>query len=140
MYEAIVTTLKADSTLTDLIIGGIHSNVIEISRQTTPGAFDDSKELLSCALVKPGTIRPAGPLIHGHAQTVQIYLYQRSGFDVLDQAARRIYTLLHDQRIAPVNESGAWLVRNTFQNIGLEDTALNCSLGLLRYEALIRRS
>jgi hypothetical protein len=114
--------------------------VVEITRQATPGAFDGNKELLPCALVKPGIITPTGPLVHSARQTLTIYLYQRAGFEVIEQAAKQIYLLLHHTRLAPTNEAGAWVVRNIYQNIGLEDNALNCNLGLLRYEALIKRS
>ena len=139
MYQAIINTLKADSTLQALLPGGIHNNVVEISRQLTPTAFDENKELQPCALVKPGTIRDIPPYANSAAQTVEIFLYQRRGFDVIEQADRRIYQLLHDQRIEPVNEAGSWLVKQTYSNTGLEDGALNCSLGLVRYEALINR-
>lgn len=140
MYQAIVDTLTADATLTALLPGGIHSDVVEVSRQNTPSAFDANKELLPSALVKPGITRPDGPFVHSAAQTVEIYLYQRQGFDVIEQAARRIYELLHNQRFQPVNDFSGWLVKNTFTNIGLEDNALNCSLGLLRYQALTMKN
>ena len=139
MHHEIADVLKADAELNTLLVGGIYDTVTEISRQNTPAAFNANKELLPCLLVKAGTLRQTGLQHDSHAQTIEMYLYERSGLATIEQAERRIYDLLHNKRIEPPTGNTAWRVKNTFVSAGLEDQALNSSLTLLRYEALLRR-
>lgn len=137
MINATTERLQSDSELMSILLGGIYGGVIEISRQNTPDAFDANKELQPCLLVKTGTVTPTGPYTHSHSQTIEMYLYQENGYDVITAAARRIYALLHDQRIEPITGYGSWPMRQIYKNLGLEDQALKCALGLLRFQVLI---
>ena len=137
MIDAITDRLQSDNELMSILPGGIHSGVIEISRQSAPGAFDANGELQPCLLVKSGTATPFGPFTHSHSQTIEMYLYQRNGYDVITAAARRIYELLHNQRIEPITGYGSWPMRQIYKNLGLEDQALKCALGLLRFQVII---
>ena len=137
MISAIATLLQSDSELTTILSGGIYGKVLEINRQLTPDAFDANSELQPCAIIKAGTVTPFGPHVHGHSQSLEIYLYQRAGYTAIEAAARRIYQLLHNSRIEPTADFGCWLVTQTYLNLSLEDPALKCNLGLLRFQALI---
>lgn len=120
--------LEADATLIGLLTGGFHSGGT-INRQDTPGAFDANSEILPCLLVNARPTTPAGPFKHSAREFVDVYLYQRSGYDVIDQAIEQVYTLLHRQKVG----SSGWIMLHFADNPDQVDQALNCSLAVSRF-------
>lgn len=141
MIDAIVTLLAADNTLENLLTGGIHNGatVGEISRQNTAAAFDANGEILPCALVQLESEVPFGEVRHGAQLFVQIFLYQRYGHGVINQAKDRIYTLLHRQKVgAPALGNYETWHANTL--LGMHDPGLDCALVTCRYQCFLYRS
>lgn len=132
MRDAIRDYLAADGTLSGLLTGGIYA-VPEITRQDTPDAFDANGEIEPCALVKPETEATFGPYEEAGAISARLYVvvffYQRTGYDVVDQALARTRVLLHKEKL----ESGVWEISWADDVLDQEDEALNCSLGISRY-------
>lgn len=70
-----------------------------ISRDSAPDAFDADGFLQPCALVKQAGNIPDGQVVDYAAQVasanqrVEIWLYQDRGYDAIDAAAARLYTL-----------------------------------------------
>jgi hypothetical protein len=142
MRQAILTALRADADLMALLPGGLYdaAEVGEISRQSTPAAFDAHRELRPCALLRErGPVSLAGSLPYGHSArvTVEIYFYNPGG----NQPCERVYDLLHDKQFRPLGGSAAnWRVEHADDVLGQEDPALDgAALQISRYQALVRR-
>jgi hypothetical protein len=144
MRDAIYDLLSADITFLDLLPGGLYQarDVGEISRQTTPDAFDANGEILPCALIRFGVTTPAGPHVHGARQHFALYFYERAGWEHIDAARERAYVLLHMQALVPgAGDSwGCWEIHHADDVGDGRDTALGCSLAVSRYEAIVRRA
>ena len=138
MIAAIVALLQADTTLLALLTGGVH-RAQEISRQGTPSAFDTNKEIKPCALVKQETATPWGPYEHSGRLYIIVWFYQRAGYDAIEQARQRVYTLLHRQQISPVGGGGCWDVSHVNDVLDQEDSTLGTAMTVSRYVATIRR-
>ena len=133
MIEAIVQLLQADAQLMAALPGGVH-RAVEISRQATPGAYDEWRELLPCALVRQETATPWGPYEHSARLYVTVWFYQRSGYDSIEVARKRVYALLHRQRIA----DGNWGIEHANDLLDSEDTGLGVPMAMSRYVATIQ--
>ncbi len=120
--------LAADATLAGLLSGGFYAEM-EITRQSTPAAFDANMEVLPCLLVMPGTEISRGPFSQGVQTPTNIYLYERSGYATINPAAERVFAVLHDQQIG----AGTWRVLFDSWAGGLVDGGLGCSLGVMRF-------
>ena len=138
MRDAIKTLLENDATLMATLTGGLHTKA-EISRQDTPTAFDANDEILPCALLHFGTQTPVGPYPHGSQLYFALMFYERSGYDNIETARARAYTLLHRQKVTPAT-GACWGIRHADDVLDQEDTALGCSLAISRYVATIRRA
>lgn len=125
--DDVKAVLEADATLIGLLTGGFYAGGT-INRQDTPGAFDANSEILPCLLVNAGTTTPAGPFKDSARDFVDVYFYQRSGYDVIDQAIERVYALLHRQKIG-----SGWEMLHFADNPDQVDQALACSLAVSRY-------
>lgn len=132
--EDIQVVLAADATLMATLTGGVYA-AAEITRQDTPAAFDANGEIKPCALVKGEVETPWGPHEHSSRAFIRIFFYQRSGYDDIDTARERVYTLLHRQKAL----DGKWELLHTDDITGQEDQVLNCSLELSRYQVLRNR-
>jgi len=128
MRDAVLAVLTADSTLMTVLTGGFHS-AVEISRQTTPEAFDADKELLPCGLLKLGTDIPTGPFPDSSQSALMTYFYQRAGYDVIDVALARVYTLLHELHVG----NGIWQILWSNHVRDAEDDALGCAMAMSTY-------
>ncbi len=135
---AITAVLTADSTLTTLLTGGIYAvgvnNVREISRQSTPDAFDANGELLPCALVKLETAVPTGPHKRAARQFLVVYVYQRSGHSVINTALDRIVDLLDEVDVPAAN---AWEIRWADLVTDLPEDSLDASMGYVRFSLMV---
>lgn len=133
MRSEIVDYLGADVALMGTLSGGLHEGA-QISRQLTPGAFDANGEILPCALVRDGSDAPTGPHPDGARVMVEIYFYERAGYANIQTAMQRVYQLLHRENAWI---QGVWEIRHADSLRELRDDALECSLGLSRYEVLV---
>lgn len=125
--------LAADATLVAILTGGVYA-AIEMKRTgETEAAFDANGEIKPCGLVKTATEITDGPTQNSGRIFIDIYLYQFSGFDSIDAAKERIFTLLHRLRISAVK---VWEVKWLNDITDQEDPALQCSMHLCRYEAV----
>jgi hypothetical protein len=138
MRDAIYNLLEADAGVRSALPGGLYVST-EISRQNTPDAFDGG-ELLPCGLLKMSTQTPWGPFRHSSRLYFSAMLYQRAGTDAIEAARRRIYELLHRQRVTPEGGDTCWEVQHAGDVLDVEDRALECSLVVSRYVAVIGRS
>lgn len=137
MRDAIKTLLEGDSTLMSTLTGGVHTKT-DISRQATPGAFDSNGELKPCALLKISSQRPDGPYHQGSSLTFELWFYERSGYDNVEAARERAYTLLHRQSVTPSSGSN-WEIRHADDVPDGEDDALDASVAVSRYQAFVLR-
>lgn len=138
MIDAILTLLQYDAALAGVLTGGVH-RAVEISRQATPDAFDGNGELLPCALLKQETATPWGPHDDSGRLYVVVYFYQRSGYDNIEAARKRVYDLLHRVKVTPEDGSGNYDIRHGNDLIDIEDGALNVPMAMSRYVATVQR-
>lgn len=129
LRETIETLLTSDAALMGLLSGGVYT-ATEISRQTTPEAFDVNGEVRPCALVRVGADVALGEINGASRVTIEIYFYQRATYEVIDAASERVYALLDRTKV-----TGVWQIRHT-DSVGDQfDQALRCSLAMSRYAA-----
>ncbi len=138
MRAAVKAALEADSTLMATLTGGVHTKA-EISRQDTPTAFDSNDEIEPCALLKVESVGPVRPYTHGARMVLTLYFYERSGYDNIEAARERVYTLLHDGYVTPSTGS-CWRILHSGDVGDQEDEALGCSMAVSRYVATISRA
>ena len=138
-YSAILATLQGDASLVGILTGGVYdgTEVSDVSRQTTPPAYDDYSELKPCAIVKPETQAPAGPHPDGSRLFVTVWFYQQAGSAAIDLARIRAYHLLHRANLA--GSDGLWDVRHVNDMLGIELQALGVPAIMSRYVATVNR-
>lgn len=131
MVEDLISTLEANPTLLNYLTGGIYGDdVVEISRQATPAAFDANGEILPCLLVRQGNRAPDGPYEHSTRAFIDLFFYQRGSLDAIQPAQEWVYWLLHREK---AGVSGAWEVRHVGDIPATEDPALSCNLMVSQY-------
>lgn len=139
MDEAIALVMEGDTTLMGLLPGGVHVSE-EISREHTPSAFDASRELQPCALVRLETEIPYGPHQTSSRAFVRIHLYQLYGYSNIEGARQRLFALLHRQRVETAGfYRGVWEARSVNDIPRTEDQVLNANMGVCRYEVYANR-
>jgi|CXWL01.1.fsa_nt_gi hypothetical protein len=124
--------LQADTALMALLTGGVFIDVEEISLQKTAAAFDSNKEIKPCALIKIPNEVPTGPYLTSVRSAFVIYVYQRSGYDVISAAIVKIFADLNEQRIG----TNVWNIEFVSTVHQQRDQALDCPLGSLRFSAV----
>lgn len=140
MKAAIYNLLNSDSTLMSALTGGLYHEVSEISRQATPDAYDGNKELQPCALIRQETGTPWGPHDHSARLYVTIWFYERNGYTNIEAARKRVYDLLHRQKLTPVDGSGNYDIRHADDLLDQEEPELGVSMAMSRYVATMERS
>jgi hypothetical protein len=128
LRDDLLTTLTGDSELFDLLPGGIYTGT-EISRQTTPSAFDSNGEIRPCALLRIESQSPVGPYANSARTYVLVFVYQFKGYDVIDPALDRIFALLDRKKVG----DSTWEVRHADDVRDVEDQGLMCSMAYSRY-------
>lgn len=131
LSDDIKSAMEADDDLMNLLTGGVFADVEEISRQLTPAAFNADGEIQPCALIKEGTEIKLGPTRRGVQTPFTVYFYQRSGYDVIEEAMARAFDGLNEQKIGV----GTWNIEHDVTVRQQRDTALDCALGSLRFVA-----
>jgi len=142
LQSDVVTVFEASAGLMAVLTGGVYAQdeVSEISRQSTPAAYDSNKELKPCALVTERTETPRGGIDHaGQGIAVQtsleIYFYERSGYENIAAAMAISFPLLNGQKIG----ARTWRIEFNNEIKNGEDQALNVPLGMQRWIAVRRR-
>jgi hypothetical protein len=133
MIDAITALLQNDAPLTAILTGGVH-RAQEISRQTTPAAFDGNKELKPCALVKQETATPWGVHRDSGRLYVVIYFYDRHGYTNIEAARQRVYALLHRVKV-----TGSYEVRHADDVLDQEEESLGAAMAVSRFVVTIER-
>lgn len=139
MITAIAALLAGDGTLAGTLTGGVH-RAREISRQDTPAAYDANGELLPCALVKQSTGTPWGPIHDGGRLYVQVWFYERAGFENIEAARKRVYGLLHRQKVTPADGSGCYQIDHSDDLLDMEEPALQVSMAVSRFVCTVQRA
>lgn len=136
---AMANTLMADAGLAALLPGGLYDGrtVQEISRQTTPNAYDEWQEVRPCGLIRAETQTPWGPLHDGSRLYVTVWLYAQGDYAALDAARGRIYALLHRQQVH--TDAGIFEVRHASDMAGMEAAGMPAAMSVCRYYATILR-
>jgi len=143
VIATIAATLRADATFMAGMAGGLYDGVVEISRQTTPAAFDPTTARLKgpAALVKAGTATSVGPGRRAMLQVVRLFLYQLGGTSVIEPARRRAFALLHGQSM-PLGpgEGTLYEIVHLDDDMGGSDDALfGAALIICRFQAVLMR-
>ncbi len=135
-YAAILAALQADAALAGILTGGLYDGlqVQDISRQTTPDAYDEWGELKPAGLLRPESQTPAGPHPDGSRLFVTLWLYQQSGSAAIDAGRERAYQVLHRQTLA-----GMWEVRHANDILGAEVPGLDTPVTMSRFVATVNR-
>ena len=131
--DEIVAALGQDEELMALLPGGIYSGSLirEISRQNTPEVFDANGEILPSLLVVVSTDVRIAPHHRGLVTTFSAMFYQRSGYDIIEEAMAKVYELLHEARVG----EGTCQILFSASVENQVDTALDCSLSSQRWMA-----
>lgn len=132
MESAVYDLLGSDAELMQVLTGGVYHQLIEITRQAAPDAFDDNKEIKPCCLIKTTNDSPDGPYDHSSRATLTLFFYERAGYANIKAAMLRTFELLHKQKVTP-GTGTCWQINWNNDIPGQEDKALNCSLGVSRY-------
>jgi hypothetical protein len=136
LKTAIYNRLNDDATLAGILTGGVYHDIAEITRQGATGAFDDNQEIKPCGLIKLSSESPTGPYWNSQRLVVNIYLYERAGYDNIEAARARIFRLLHKKTLTPINGGTCWQVLHSNDIPDQEDQALRCPMGLTRFAAI----
>lgn len=138
IVDDVLAVLRIDTTLLALLPGGIYGQT-EITRQRTPEAFDANAELKPCLLVNLETETQYGPYnessITSSRAFLQVFFYQRVGYDAIQAARERVFSLLHDQKIG----SGTWSVSWVNDIPNLHEPVLDCDMATSRYQVVRRK-
>jgi hypothetical protein len=140
MKEAVYERLSTDAELIALLPGGIYAGWIveEISRTTTPAAFDEFKELLPTGLLtwRNRTPHEGMPSRMGAMrEEFAFMMYDKYGSAILDQARQRVRELLFDWW--PTDVKG-WGINYQGSLPDAEDVALESTLAVALFEAITR--
>jgi hypothetical protein len=110
------TTLEGDSAFASPLTGGIYdeSELPEegLNPSQTPGAFDlTTGEIKPCAIIHWRDFQPYGPHFEEGSERgyVEIYVYQQTGVDVIETAAKRAVALLNRARMTAADYGLCWL-------------------------------
>ena len=137
ILDDVRSVLVADTTLAGLLTGGLYADVPEISRQFTPNAFDTNKEIKPCGLLRGSNEIPNGPYEDGVQLPVNLYLYQHSGFDVMELVEARVFVLLNRKKIAV---AAVWEFMLDSVIYRQWEDALACSMMMARYICTRRKA
>ena len=138
MIDAVVDLLQNDTVLAATLTGRVH-RAVEISRQTTPDAYDSRRELLPCALVKQETATPWGPHDNSGRLYIAIWFYARAGYTAIEAARKRVYILLHRAKLTPSDGSGCYDIRHADDLLDQEEPTLGVPMAMSRYVATVQR-
>lgn len=127
--------MVADATLMAILTGGVFAygdvGIDGITRETAASAFDANGYLKTCSLVKQRGAIPDRQVtdteaqLESIAQVVEIYVYQRRGYDQIDLALARLFSLFYGYRFA---DSGELARINTLDRLTDQGVLKNASL------------
>lgn len=143
MIGAVANLLRADTEFMAGLDGGLYDSaagVDEVSRQTTPTAFDVNSRLLPCGLLRSGVMTTERIVSRGARLTMRLFLYELGGRSVIEPKRRRAFTLLHEKTVAlGEGEGTCYEIVHLDDDVGGEDDALKCKLIICRFQAALMR-
>lgn len=148
MREAMYEIAVDNPELRLILSGGIYDyeEISQISRQTTPAAFNSDRELQPCCLMKvSGPVSSADPYVNAARVTIEFYLYESYGYQNTRAAREMLFDLFHDRKVLPKRDGvGCWSLKWVADVTGEEDPNLsgaygNASMELSRFEAIVNR-
>lgn len=132
--------LEADSTLTDVMTGGLHDQS-EISRTATPTAFDTRGGLKPCGVLRMGTMTPHEPFDEAERQFFTLYFYEKpGGYSNIDAMKYRAKTLLHPEKQVTISPGWLYEIGHADDFGDSWDDALGCPMSYSRYWTVLLRS
>jgi len=101
MREALRNFLNADSTLSTLLTGGFVDAYSLPSEWSIDDVPNDGVIIIPFSVLRWRAAVPTEINIDTQTErrTVEIYIYQQKGYDLIEQAKRRIKTILHRTRV-----------------------------------------
>lgn len=143
MIGAVANLLRADTEFMAGLTGGFYDSaagIDEVSRQTTPAAFDANLRLLPCGLLRPGVLTTERVVSRAARLTMRLFLYELGGRAVIEPKRRRAFTLLHEQTVTlGAGEGKVYEIVHLDDDVGGEDDALKCKLIICRFQAVLMR-
>lgn len=113
LEDDFATRMVADTALMAILTGGVWKSGavgrLGITREVAASAFDATGYLKPCALVRQRAMAPTGDVddtgagMASAAQTVEVWLYEDTGYTAIDGAMARLFALLHGHVFA-----GGW--------------------------------
>lgn len=120
LRQAFKSALTNDATLTALLTGGILDSSVDLD-YTGEGASQAPREadeitLKPHAVIHWGGRSPNGAArkVRGKLETVEVYVYQDTGFDVIESAILRMCSLLEDQYLSVTDRALAHITEQSF--------------------------
>lgn len=134
---ALKTYLNADATLAALLTGGVkdeddftfdEGGANEVPRET------DGVRIKPFAYVRWRVSNVTEIIAASERQTVQLYLYQRSGKSTIESAVKRLKTLLHRHQLT-ADDKALLMFHYQMSNTGLPpaDELGGASMGLVQF-------
>jgi hypothetical protein len=138
-FSAVFNALHGDAAMLTSLTGGLYDGmaVRDITRQATPAAFDEFREMKPCGLLKPESATPWGPLPDSGRLYVVLWLYAQTDYASIDAARERAYVLLHRQQVTATD--GIYDVRHANDVLGAEVQALDVPTILSRFVVTVQR-
>jgi len=144
VLASIKTLLEADATLLASATGGIfdweETGRLGISRTSTPAAYDVNGLLLPCLLLRLRAAVPDWVLADDANQyvavreTLEVWLYQDSGYATIEAMRDRCYALLHTKQV-----TNAFAIRWQGDWRSQHDMVINASLERSDYLVYTRK-
>jgi hypothetical protein len=134
--------LTADATFMDYFPGGVWipedvepGTPAEISRESTPQAFDASGVIKPCVWVRMENTVPVDPHPSAARMFCTIIFYQPTGYSSIDAGMDRAFDLLHGSHPSGVT----WEILHVEDVKDRFDDHLKCAMGYARYLILSER-
>ena len=123
------TTLENDASLGALLTGGIFdAEELDYTGESASSAprEADGVTLKPHAVIRWGSGSPSGNAykVAGELETVEVYVYQDTGYDVIERAILRMRTVLGDQYLAADDRALAHVSKQPFKGPQTVDDAL----------------
>lgn len=117
--QAFKTVLTSDVTISALLTGGIfQSNELDYTGEGASQAPRDTDgvTLKPHAVIHFGERSPRGDArkVRGKLETVEVYVYQDTGFDVIESAILRMCSLLEDKYLSTTDRALAHITEESF--------------------------
>lgn len=129
LHNAFKAVLTSDSTLMALLTGGIFdAAVLDYTGEGASQAprQSDGVTLKPHAVIRWGAGTPNGSSykVAGEVESVEVYVYQDTGYDVIESAILRMRTLLGDRYLTTDDRALAHVLKTPFKGPQITEEAL----------------